>query len=195
MKNIRFHAITTDDMKNGNGLRVVLWVAGCSHHCKGCQNPATHDVSGGKVFDAWEEALFWECLSKSHIQGATFSGGDPLHPANREKIGQMCKKIKEQFPEKDIWIYTGYRVEKEKDSFVFTDGTEKFSLDWLSFVDVIVDGPFKEEIRKQDQKNHLLVKWCGDSSQRVIDVGKTIQSGTVTILEGCKPIEKGKESD
>ena len=186
---MRFHTVTTDDMKNGNGLRVVLWVAGCSHHCKGCQNPFTQDVNGGKIFNEWEEALFWEYLSQPHIKGATFSGGDPLHPANREKIMKLCKQIRTKFPEKDIWIYTGYRVEKEEDAFIFTDGKETFSLE-LSCVDVIVDGPFQEDVRKEDQKNHLLVKWCGDSTQRVIDVKKSVETGQIEILAGCKPMKK-----
>lgn len=187
---IRYHAITTDDMKNGNGLRVVLWVAGCNHCCKGCQNPFTQDVNGGKQFDEWEEAFFWESLKAEHIKGATFSGGDPLHPANRDKIGQMCVQIKEKFPKKDIWLYTGYRFEERDGGFYFTNGTEEFSPQWLPTVDVIVDGPFQQEIREEDLKKQLLVKWRGDSSQRVIDVKETLKCRKTVILKGCEPKRK-----
>ena len=105
---MRYHNITTDDMLNGDGLRTVLWVAGCTHCCKDCQNPITWDVNGGVPFtDETKEELFSK-LNHDYISGITFSGGDPLHPQNREMVTQLAKEINEKFPDKTIWCYTGF---------------------------------------------------------------------------------------
>ena len=105
---MRYHNITKDDMLNGEGLRTVLWVAGCSHGCKNCHNPITWDICGGLPFDdAAKEELFAE-LRQPYISGVTMSGGDPLHMANRDEIGALIKEIHETFPDKTIWIYTGW---------------------------------------------------------------------------------------
>ena len=105
---MRYHNITKDDMLNGDGLRVVLWVAGCGHHCKGCQNPITWDPNGGIPFDDAAKAEIFEQLDKDYISGITFSGGDPLYEANRADVTALAKEIKERYPKKDIWVYTGY---------------------------------------------------------------------------------------
>ena len=91
---MNYHNITKDDMLNGDGLRVVLWVSGCTHHCHGCQNPITWDVAGGIPFDKAAEDELFEALSKPHISGITFSGGDPLHPFNRDEVFRLIKKIR-----------------------------------------------------------------------------------------------------
>ena len=105
---MRYHNITTDDMLNGDGLRTVLWVAGCTHCCKDCQNPITWDVNGGVPFtDETKEELFSK-LNHDYISGITFSGGDPLHPQNREMVTQLAKELNEKFPDKTIWCYTGF---------------------------------------------------------------------------------------
>ena len=104
---MRYHNITTDDMKNGDGLRVVLWLAGCSHCCEGCQNPVTWDPNGGLPFDQTaKEELFAE-LDKDYISGITFSGGDPLHPSNHRQVRQLAMEIREKYPDKTVWLYTG----------------------------------------------------------------------------------------
>ena len=90
---MRYHNITTDDMLNGDGLRVVLWVAGCSHHCRGCHNPVTWDPEGGIPFDQGAREEIFGQLDKSYISGITFSGGDPLHPANREDLKNLMAEI------------------------------------------------------------------------------------------------------
>ena len=109
---MRYHNITKADMLNGSGIRVVLWVAGCEHHCKNCHNPITWDPDGGIHFDnaAYEELM--AALELDYISGITFSGGDPLHSKNRLKIAKLCHDIKERFPNKTIWIYTGYKWEE-----------------------------------------------------------------------------------
>lgn len=160
---MRYHNITKDDMLNGDGLRVVLWVAGCSHGCKECQNPITWDVCGGIPFDETAKNEIFEELSKSYISGITFSGGDPLHKDNREEIGQLIEEIHEKFPQKTMWLYTGYDWEEVK------------TLPYISQLDVVVDGKF--EIEKKDPK----LRWKGSSNQRVIDVKQTIQSNNIIL--------------
>ena len=104
---MRYHNITKDDMLNGDGLRVVLWVAGCSHCCDGCQNPVTWDPNGGLLFDEKAEAELFEELEKSYIDGVTLSAGDPLFSQNRYGVTLLAEKVKNKFPNKTIWLYTG----------------------------------------------------------------------------------------
>ena len=154
---MRYHNITKDDMLNGDGLRAVLWVAGCTHKCKGCHNPVTWDIEGGIPFDdAAKEELF-EAIKPDYISGVTFSGGDPLHPANHVEVAVLAKEIKETFPNKTIWLYTGDVWEN-----VMHDPVMKY-------VNVLVDGEYVEELR--DTK----LLWKGSSNQRVIDVQKSLQ--------------------
>lgn len=153
---MRYHDITKDDMLNGDGLRVVLWVAGCSHCCKDCQNPITWDPNGGLLFDDEAKAEIFEQLDKSYISGITFSGGDPLHAANRLDVRNLMKEIKTKYPDKTIWLYTG-------------DVWENIlHYPLMKFVDVLVDGEFMTDLKD----NKLL--WKGSSNQRVIDVQKTL---------------------
>ena len=154
---MRYHNITKDDMLNGDGLRVVLWVAGCSHCCKDCQNPVTWDPAGGLVFDENAKNEIYDQLSKSYISGITFSGGDPLHAANRLDVRNFMAEIKEKFPDKTIWLYTG-------DSW---ENIMHYSC--MQYVDVLVDGEFKTELKD------VKLKWKGSSNQRVIDVQKTLR--------------------
>lgn len=162
---MRYHNITKDDMLNGSGLRVVLWVAGCSHHCPGCQNPITHDPNGGIPFDEnAKEELFAE-LRKDYIAGITFSGGDPLHPLNVNEIGELVAEINAEFPHKTKWLYTGFTWEQIS------------GLPFISMLDVVCDGRF--EIDKFDPKLH----WVGSSNQRVINVKATKREGRIVLYE------------
>ena len=104
---MRYHNITKDDMLNGDGLRVVLWVAGCSHCCKECQNPITWDPNGGILFDQAAKKEIFDQLDQSYISGITFSGGDPLYVHNILEVTALAKEIKEKYPNKTIWLYTG----------------------------------------------------------------------------------------
>ena len=112
---MKYHNITHDDMLNGQGLRVVLWVSGCNHRCAECQNPITWDLNNGVEFDEDAEKELLDDLKKNYVEGVTFSGGDPLHTQNRDEITRLAKKIKDEFPSKDIWLYTGYLWEDIKD--------------------------------------------------------------------------------
>ena len=154
---MRYHNITKDDMLNGDGLRVVLWLAGCTHCCKECQNPITWDPDGGLLFDDEAKQEIFEQLEKPYISGITFSGGDPLHAANRLDVRALMKEIKQRYPEKSIWMYTG-------DSW---DDILHYPL--MKYVDVVVDGEFKNELK--DTK----LLWKGSSNQRVIDVQATLK--------------------
>ena len=104
---MRYHNITKDDMLNGDGLRVVLWVSGCDHCCKECQNPITWDPNSGLIFDESAKKELFDELEKSYVSGITFSGGDPLHANNIYEIKELAKEIRTKFPEKTIWLYTG----------------------------------------------------------------------------------------
>jgi anaerobic ribonucleoside-triphosphate reductase activating protein len=176
---MNYHNITKCDILNGEGVRVVLWLAGCSHHCKGCQNPITWDKNGGLLFDEKAKEELFEALGDDDIDGITFSGGDPLFCDNREEVGKLIEEIATKFPQKNIWLYTGYLWEEIKD------------LPFIKYVDVIVDGEF--QIDKLD--NSLL--WKGSSNQRVIDVKYSLKTGecilhcqniksTLTEIEKCK---------
>ena len=162
---MRYHNITKDDMLNGDGLRAVLWVAGCTHKCKGCHNPVTWDIEGGIPFDdAAKEELF-EAIKPDYISGVTFSGGDPLHPANHVEVAVLAKEIKETFPNKTIWLYRGFCWDEIK------------TLDVVKYCDVIVDGPFVQE--EFDGKLH----WKGSKNQRVIDVQETLRRKEIVLYE------------
>lgn len=160
---MRYHNITKDDMLNGDGLRVVLWVAGCNHNCKECHNPITWDIRGGLPFDqAAKEELFEE-LKKPYISGITLSGGDPLHPDNRADIGKLIDEICDRFPHKTIWLYTGY------------DWEQICQLPYIKKVDVVVDGEF--QVEHKDTRLH----WKGSANQRVIEVQPTLMTGQMVL--------------
>jgi anaerobic ribonucleoside-triphosphate reductase activating protein len=144
-------------MLNGDGLRVVLWVAGCSHCCRECQNPVTWDPDGGLPFDEAAKQEIFEQLDKPYISGITFSGGDPLHAANRLEVRNLMAEIKQKYPDKTIWLYTG-------------DSWENiFHYAGMQYIDVLVDGEF--QVDKKDVNLH----WKGSSNQRVIDVQKSLK--------------------
>lgn len=149
---MNYHNIVHCDMRNGTGLRVTLFVSGCNHHCKGCHNPQTWDPNSGIEFDeAAKQELFAE-LNKDYISGVTFSGGDPLFPQNREVILSLCKEIKTLYPNKNIWLYTGYKYEQVK------------HLEILKYIDVLIDGKYVEKLRSVN------LPWVGSSNQKVIYV-------------------------
>lgn len=167
---MKYHNITHDDMRNGDGMRVVLWVSGCDHHCKNCQNPITWDYTDGIEFSQAEINELDTELSKEYISGITLSGGDPLHPKNKEDILNLVKYVKNNFPNKTIWVYTGYVWED-----IIKD---KIMYEIASLVDVIVDGEFVESLK--DNKYH----WAGSTNQRVIDAKKSCEEGRIVFHEG-----------
>ena len=163
---MNYHNITTDDMLNGDGLRVVLWVAGCTHRCEGCHNQVTWDAKGGLFFDSMAKEELMSELAKPHISGVTFSGGDPLYPDNIGEITELARECKKKFPKKSIWLYTGYTYE------------DVDYLKVMDYVDVLVDGLFVQELF--DKK----LFWCGSRNQRVIDVKASRRGKEIVLHNG-----------
>lgn len=157
-----YHDITKCDMKNGDGLRVVLWVSGCTHHCYMCQNPQTWDPKSGVYFDEAAEEELFEALAKDYISGITFSGGDPLNYEydNNNTVTRLIQKVRKNFPdcEKDIWCYTGYTIE------------HLVRVNKLPDIDVLVDGPYEAKLR--DVNCH----WRGSWNQRIF---KKVDNSTI----------------
>lgn len=180
---MHYHNITHDDMLNGSGLRVVLWVSGCNHRCEGCQNPQTWDCKSGIPFDeAAKEELFNE-LNKDYISGITFSGGDPLHENNLETVLDLINEIRISFPTKTIWLYTGYTWNQIMHPIITDDFNPnrdniiKMRQEIVKQCDVLVDGEYKKELRD------VTLHWIGSSNQNVIDVKKTLQANKIVLLE------------
>lgn len=162
---MNYHDITKADMLNGAGLRVVLWVSGCEQNCKGCQNPQTHDRNSGIEFDEEAEKELFEALKPDYISGLTLSGGHPLEQYNLPQCTRLARKFKELFPNKTLWLYTGYLWEQVKD------------LELMKYIDVLCDGRFVEELK--DVNAH----WVGSTNQRVIDVQKSLKTNEVVLYE------------
>lgn len=160
---MRYHNITKDDMLNGDGLRVVLWVAGCDHCCKDCQNPITWDPNGGLEFDEKAKEELFQALEKDYISGITFSGGDPLYFGNRKAVEELAREIRQKFGHKTIWMYTGFTYETIQDLKVLDD------------VDVLVDGEYDAKLRNTQ------LHWRGSANQRVIDVKASKKAGKVVL--------------
>lgn len=148
---MRFHDITTCDVNNGEGIRVTLWVAGCDHHCPGCQNPETWDFKSGQPFDEEAHDYLLSELAKPYIDGLTLSGGDPLY--SLDDLLPLLKEIKQKMPDKNVWLYTGFTMEQIEASRL---------RDILPYVDVVIDGPYVQALRD------VTLAFRGSSNQRLI---------------------------
>lgn len=174
---MNYHNLTYPDQNNGDGLRVVLWLSGRSHHCFNCQNPQTWDKNSGIEFDIEAKRELFDELSKDYISGITFSGGDPLHKNNIIEVNNIVQEIKKQFPNKTIWLYTGYTWEKLFPNILTFGIIPEITLrqQIIKSCNVVVDGPYIDDLRD------ITLKWRGSSNQRVIDVQKTIQNGEIVL--------------
>jgi anaerobic ribonucleoside-triphosphate reductase activating protein len=161
---MRYNTIRQLDIANGPGCRVSLFVQGCSFNCPGCFNVVARDFAGGKEFTDQTLELLLELLKPDHVSGLSILGGEPLHPQNREATLGLVKQVKEAYPGKTIWLWTGYSIEE-----VFEDLVN-------SEIDVIVDGRFIEDLKD------LRLKYRGSSNQRVIDLKETIRTGEIFLL-------------
>lgn len=164
---MNYHQIDKCNIINGDGLRVVIWVSGCSHRCIGCFNPETHDPNSGIPFDIEAENELFEALDKDYIDGITFCGGSPLHENNRDEVYRLVCKVRKEFPNKTIWLYTGYTWEEIQEI-----PTAKMIVD---LIDVLIDGKFILPLK--DNNLH----WKGSSNQRVIDVKKSIDKNDIVL--------------
>ena len=160
---MRYAKIEHNSVANGPGVRVVLWCQGCSLHCKGCHNESTWDPDGGKVFGCHEGWEILEWLKFPWISGLTLSGGHPLESYNIDMCTELCMEAKATARDKTIWLYTGWLWEDIKD------------LPIMKYIDVIVDGPFIEELKD------ISLPYSGSKNQRVIDVQKSLQYNTLVL--------------
>lgn len=169
---MNYHNIIKTDMLNGMGLRVSLFISGCENNCKGCFNPQTHDPNSGVLFDENAEKELFEALDHDYIAGLSLLGGDPLYPKNRFPVFTLLSRVKNKFPKKNIWLYTGYTWEEIQ--------CMPNALAILDFVDILCEGRFVESLKD----NTSNCRWVGSSNQRVIDVKNTLKEGKVILYEG-----------
>ena len=169
-----YSAIKYTDIANGLGVRTVLFVSGCRNRCKGCFQPETWNFCNGQVFDKDAEDAIIESLRPAYIKGLTLLGGDPLEPENQEGLIAFVRRVKQECPDKDIWAYTGYLLDSDliPSGRLYTEYTEEL----LSYIDVLVDGPFVEE------KKSLSLKFKGSANQRVIDMKAYRKEGRIKEL-------------
>ncbi|MDE5778330.1 MAG: anaerobic ribonucleoside-triphosphate reductase activating protein [Lachnospiraceae bacterium] len=175
---MNYGAIKKCDVANGPGVRVSLFVSGCTHHCEGCFNKETWDFNYGKLFDSDVINAILEALQPSYIHGFSLLGGEPFEYKNQLSLLPLLKEIKSQFPGKDIWCYTGYDFEKDILDDMCKKWTETY--DMLSYIDVLVDGEFVEE------KKDLSLKFRGSSNQRIICVPESLKGDKVILWDDTK---------
>lgn len=164
------------DVANGTGVRVSLFVSGCTHHCKGCFNEATWDFNYGNYFTKENEDKIIEFLAPDYIQGFSILGGEPFEYINQLGLLPLVKRIKEKYPSKNIWCYTGYDYEKD----ILGEMTQKWETtkELLSYIDILVDGEFVEELKD------LKLRFKGSSNQRIIDVQASLRENTLVRWTG-----------
>lgn len=190
---MNYHDISYPDQNNGDGLRVVLWLSGCSHKCKGCQNPQTWDVNCGIPFDQTAKDELFRELSKDYISGLTLSGGDPLNKYNLDDVLDLVTEFNNKFSNKTIWLYTGYKIVGINDKLfvldpnVITDriyepqkienrileDTKRSNI--IKQCDVVIDGQYVE------QERDVTLKWRGSANQRVIDIKQSIKQNKIVL--------------
>ena len=153
--------ISKFDTANGPGIRTTVWVSGCSHKCKGCHNSHTWDPTKGTPLDNDLINSILDSLSPSYVSGITFSGGDPLYPLNVGAVTSLAGLVRSRYPDKSIWVYTGYLYEEVKNYEI------------MNYIDVLVDGPYVEYLR------NISLPYRGSTNQRVIDVKLSINSNQI----------------
>lgn len=176
---MNYLGISKCSIADGTGVRVVLWVSGCNIHCDNCHNPESWDFNAGKLFDNSAKEELFNALSKPWVQGLTLSGGHPLEYENLLVVYDIVKEEKEKFPNKDIWLYTGYTLS-------INDFNTSVDIGWdngllrnyiLAMCDTVVDGPYIESLRD------ISLKFRGSSNQRLIDVRETIKQNQIILLK------------
>ncbi|MBQ1950854.1 MAG: anaerobic ribonucleoside-triphosphate reductase activating protein [Clostridia bacterium] len=173
---MHYATIKVNDIANGTGVRVSLFVSGCTHRCKGCFNAEAWDFSYGQPFTSQTEAFILQALAPDYVAGLSLLGGEPMEPANQRALLPLLRQVKAQFPEKTVWCYTGYWLDSDllaSDGRARTEATDAF----LSHIDVLVDGPFEEN------KKDIRLRFRGSSNQRIIDVPATLAAGKIVQKE------------
>ncbi len=180
---MNYGEIKSFDIANGEGVRVSLFVSGCTHHCKNCFNKETWDFNFGKPFTKEVEDSIIEMLASNYIDGFSLLGGEPFEPQNQRVLTPFLKRIKEKFPDKSIWCYTGYLFDDEllSESRARCECTDEM----LSLIDVLVDGEFVQDLY------NITLAFRGSENQRIIDVQKSLETGEIcnyTPMNGRIPI-------
>ncbi len=170
---MNYGEIKNYDIANGEGVRVSLFVSGCTHHCKNCFNPETWNFEYGKPFTKETENYIIDCLSPSYIDGLSLLGGEPFEPDNQKVLLPFLRRVKNDLPNKTIWCYTGYLFDKE----LLSESRARceFTDEMLSLIDVLVDGEFIQDLYD------ISLAFRGSSNQRIIDVQKSLESGEIKL--------------
>lgn len=173
---MNYCGIKNCDIANGTGTRVTLFVSGCTHHCKGCFQPETWDFEYGEKFTENVQNDIIEMLKPGYIHGLTLLGGEPFEPGNQRELVGFLEKVRDVYPNKTIWCYTGYLMDEEllKPSRARCEVTDKM----LGMIDILVDGEFQED------KKNISLPFCGSENQRIIDVKKSLQEEKIVLWQG-----------
>lgn len=175
-----YAAIKNCDIANGPGVRVSLFVSGCTHHCPECFNEVAWDFHYGKPFTEETIQTILDMLRPAYIRGLTLLGGEPFEPQNQGAVVELLRRIRKEMPDKSIWAFSGYLFEKDILSGRLGDCTE-----YLSYLDVLVDGPFMKD------KKNLSLRFRGSENQRLIDVPKSLAAGKTVLWEDWQGDRKG----
>ena len=184
---MNYSGIKTHDVANGTGVRVSLFVSGCTHHCKDCFNSETWDFNYGNEFTKKQEDEIIKALAPSYIKGFSLLGGEPFEPSNQKALTPFLKRIKETYPDKTVWCYTGYLLDDEllSESRARCECTDEM----LSYIDILVDGEFVAELKD------LNLRFRGSSNQRIIELPKTLETGEIHLSEeNMKYLGKAKQN-
>ncbi len=172
---MNYASIKPVDIANGTGIRVSLFVSGCTHRCKGCFNSEAWDFDYGQPYTEQTLDYILSCLDKSYIRGLSLLGGEPFDPHNQQTLIELLNLVRERFPEKDVWCYTGYDFERDLTG-KFAEENEHTS-ELLGMIDILVDGRFVEKLKNPS------LKFRGSSNQRIIDVKESLKRGEVVLCD------------
>lgn len=180
---MNYAEIKNCDIANGPGVRVSLFVSGCTHHCKGCFNEVAWDFAYGQPFTQETIDRILTMLAPNYIQGLTLLGGEPFEPQNQGLIVELLRQVKKRYPDKSVWAFSGYLF--DRDILAGRLGPWEVTREYLSYLDVLVDGPFIEA------KKNLSLRFRGSENQRLIDVPKSLETGTVVLWHDWQTEGKG----
>lgn len=179
---MNYATIKKHDVANGLGVRVSLFVSGCTHHCKGCFNPETWDFNYGNEFTPEVQSEVIKALAPDYISGLSLLGGEPFEPSNQAALVPFLRKVKELYPTKDIWCYSGYNF--ESDMLTGKLGDASVTDEMLSYIDILVDGEFVESLKD------LSLRFKGSSNQRIIDVHASLATDNLVLWDGDSNIDR-----
>ena len=179
---MNYATIKTNDVANGEGVRVSLFVSGCTHRCEGCFNSEAWDFNYGQPFANEQIDFIIKALDRPHIRGLSLLGGEPFEPENQPELLKLLRCFRKRFPEKDVWCYSGYDF--EKDICALKLGDPDITKEMLSYIDILVDGRFIKELK------NLNLRFKGSSNQRIIDVKKSLEKGEVVLWDGDETLDR-----